>query len=569
MPQALLLTASILLLSQAPARAGALRVSVYVTAGGVHRYLADEDGRRKAAEVLRGLRVWRVFLEGRRGDEYVAPADLRAVADFFRREGFQVSGGIATVPGRNFGVRQNGGLSWMNFQTEKTQRDIAGYFRENAPLFAELMVDDFYCTADTSPESERGRAARSWAEYRQDLLVSLVEPMMLTPARTAHPGVRVIVKYPQWYDRFHLFGYNPARLSPAFDAVWVGAEVRNPETPRMGYVQPTQGYINFRWLRAVAGEKVQGAWFDHIECTAQNFLDQAYQSVLAGARELTLFHLGDLMEGHPGDALLAAALPRLSALAEHILEREPRGVAFYKPPGSEAAENMYLMDYLAMLGIPLVPEARYPSRARVVVLGVQAAADPALAQRVGAHAKEGACLFLTPALLRRVPALRAPAGVTVSEEPEPGAATTVQVAGRTLALPAALEVDLGIKPAGAAVLVSAQAGRRRVALLTRRGPFWVWNLRTFSDQDFHDAGEWLLPPKPLGLVRMPEPLVNALRAPLLRPLGLRLEAPPRVAFYDFSGRRCLYNFRSEAVEVRLNGKRLRVGANRLWCGDSL
>ncbi len=546
-----------------------LRFSVYVTAGGVHKHLGTEQDRQKAAQVLRNLRISRVFLEGRRGDEYVGPDQLREVADFLRRQGLQVSGGIATVPGRTFGVRQNGGLNWLNFQAEKTQQDIAAYFRENAPLFEELIVDDFYCTADTSPESQRARAERSWAEYRQDLLVSLVEPMMLVPARAARPGIRLIVKYPQWYDRFHLFGYNPARLSPAFDAVWVGTEVRNPETQRMGYVQPMQGYFNFRWVRSVSGEKVQGAWFDHIECTAQNFLDQAYQSVLAGARELTLFHLGDLMQGHPGDALLAQAQPELIALAEKLMGREPRGVAFYKPAGSDAEENMYLMDYLGMLGIPLVPAARYPNRARVAILGVQAAADPSLAASLRRHLKEGGRLFLTPALLRRTPAIREIAKVEVSEEPEPGAATAVRTRQWSLALPTPLEVDLGLRTAGAAVLIAAQAGGRRVPLLTRSGQVYVWNLRTFSEQDFRDTGEWLLPPKPLGLARIPESLANLLRAHLLAPLGLRFEAPPRVALYDFESFRCVYNFRNEPVTVRLNGKRIELGANKLFCGEPL
>ncbi|MGB9605944.1 MAG: hypothetical protein ACPL88_08715, partial [Bryobacteraceae bacterium] len=412
-----------------------LRVSVYVTAGGVETYLGSEEGRRKAVEMLRPLRVSRLFLEGRRGDECVAPDRLRAIADWLRREGFEVSGGIATVPGRNFGVRQNGGLNWLNFQSEKTQRDIAAFFRENAPLFDELIVDDFYCTADTSPESQQARAERSWADYRQDLMVSLVEPMMLTPARSAHPGVRVIVKYPQWYDRFHLFGYNPRRLSPYFDAVWVGTEVRNPETQRMGYVQPTQGYINFRWIRAVAGEKVRGAWFDHIECTAQNFLDQAYQSVLAGAREITLFHLGDLIEGHPGDALLGSRMTELQELATKILGREPRGVAFYKPAGSDAEENMYLMDYVTMLGIPVVPVADYPARSRVAMLGVQAAADPRLAERVRKHVSEGASVVLTPALARRVRALAEMAGVRTTREPQPARVAVVHFGGGSVPLP--------------------------------------------------------------------------------------------------------------------------------------
>jgi hypothetical protein len=337
----------------------------------------------------------------------------------------------------------------------------------------------------------------------------------------------------------------------------------------MGYVQPTQGYINFRWIRAVAGEKVRGAWFDHIECTAQNFLDQAYQSVLAGARELTLFHLGDLMAGHPGDTLLAARLPDLEELAARVLGREPQGVAFYKPPGSDAEENMYLMDYVAMLGIPIVPVAEYPQRSRVAMLGVQAAADARLVERVREHLRNGATLVLTPALVRRVRALAEMAGVRATAEPQAAKVAVVHVGGGSVPLSVSLEVDAGLQAAGATVLLSATGPGGRVPLLTRQGRLMVWNIRTFSEDDFRQTGEWLLPPKPLGWTRLPDPVVNQLRRRLLEPLGILLEAPARVAFYDFSGFRCLYNFRDEPATARLNGKSVNVAAHGLQCSGDL
>ena len=152
--------------------------------------------------------------------------------------------------------------------------------------------------------------------------------MMIDPARAARPDIRMIIKFPQWYDRFHLFGYDPPRMAALFDQVWVGTEVRDPKTRRMGYVQPTEGYMNFRWLASVAGTKTTGAWFDHIECPANVFADQAFMSVLAGARELTLFRLGDLMEGHPGDAVLARRMPELFELAAKVSGKQPHGCRF-------------------------------------------------------------------------------------------------------------------------------------------------------------------------------------------------------------------------------------------------
>ncbi|MBI4324603.1 MAG: hypothetical protein HY674_05000 [Chloroflexi bacterium] len=556
-----------------PAQADeALRLSVYATAGDVQRHLATDEGRETAARILQRLKVSRVFLEGRRGDEYVSPDTLAAVRDFFAARGLRVSGGIATVPGQRFGTRQNEALGWLNWENAKTRQDIAGFFTENAPLFDELIVDDFFCTADTSPESERARGSRPWSEYRRDLLVSLIEPLMAQPARAAKPAVRLIVKFPQWYDRFHLFGYDPPRMAAPFDQVWVGTEVRNPKTRRMGFVQPTEGYMNFRWLASIAGEKVVGAWFDHIECSAQNFIDQAYGSVLAGAQELTLFRLGDVLEGHPGDALLASRWPELRVLAARVCSQRRRGIAFYKPPGSDAEENLYLMDYLGMIGLPILPVAQYPASDRVAILAVPAAADPEILDRMRRHVRRGTTLVLTPAFVRRAgPAAAKLAGVEVGSASEPATATKARVGNATFPLPVPFDLDGGLKAAGSRVIVSAGVDGKLVPLLTTRraggGHVLVLNVRTFSEQDYRQAGEWLLAPKALGFPEIPQELADALRQTLLEPLGVCLESPAGVAFCLFDDARCLYNFREQPINVRLDGQDFELGANQLRWRD--
>lgn len=543
-----------------------VQISVYATAGDVQRHLATPADREKVARLLEPLRVSRVFLEGRRGDEYVPPELLRAVRDFFAPRGVACAGGIATVPGRTFGVRQTGGLSWLNWEDAKTRSDVTEFFSENAPIFGELIVDDFYCTGDTSPASDRARAGRSWGEYRRELLVSLIDPIIVKPARTAHPDVRLILKYPQWYDRFHKFGYDPLRMSPRFDEIWVGTEVRDPKTRRMGFVQPTEGYFNFRWLASMAGEKVRGAWFDHIECSPQHFLNQAYQSVLAGARELTLFHLGDLVEGHPGDALLAARLPELFDLAARAQRQEIDGIAFYKPPASEADDNQYLLDYLGMIGLPIVPVARYPETARVVFLAAQAAADSEILDQVRRHLERGTTLVLTPAFVRGLgQTVGKMAGVEVQPASLPAEATAVQSGSREYALATPIDLDAGLTKNGSTVRMNVRVGGQSVPFLTEyaagKSRVLVLNVRTFSEQDFLDAGEWLLAPKPRGLAEIPEALADELRAALLAPIGVDLKAPAGVALYLFGPARCIYSFRDEPLRIGLDGESVELAAH--------
>jgi len=550
-----------------------LQLSVYATAGDVRHYLGTASGREKTLEVVQRLGVSRLFLEGRRGDEYVSPEALAEVRDFFTARKMRAAGGIATVPGRTFGQRQNGGLDWLNWEDPKTRRDLAGFFTENAPLFSELIVDDFFCTADTSPASERARGERTWGAYRRDLLVSLVGPSLTEPAQAARPGARLIVKFPQWYDRFHLFGYDPPRMAAQFDQVWVGTEVRDPQTQRMGFVQPTEGYMNFCWLASIGGDKVVGAWFDHIECSAQDFVNQAYGSVLAGARELTLFHLGDLMAGHPGDALLARRWPQLGELARRVRGQRREGIAFYKPPHSDADENFYLMDYLGMIGLPIVPVAQYPESARVAFLGAQAAADLEIGRRVERHLRRGATLVFTPAFVRRAGQWASRlAGVEVGPASVPASAAEARAGQTAIPLPAQLEVDASLRASESQVVITAGVAGQPLPLLTTRrsgkGRILVLNVRTFAEQDFRDVGEWLLAPKRRGLPEIPQALADRLREPLLEPIGLRFEAPAGVALYLFARGRCLYNFRAEPVVARINGKRLELAPNQcLWQGS--
>jgi hypothetical protein len=536
------------------ASAETLKISVYCTAGDVQRHMATSEGRREVLRTLQPLRVTHLFLEGRRGGEYVAPGQLRELRDFFATNGIRCSGGIATVPGGTFGTPQKSGLGWLNWESQKTRSDVEGFFTENAPVFDELIVDDFYCTGDTSPESEQAKGARPWGEYRRDLLVGLVKPMMRKPMQSAGGHTRLIMKFPQWYDRFQLFGYDPPRMSAQCDQVWVGAEVRDPNTQRMGFVQPTEGYMNFRWLSSQGGSKVRGAWFDHIECSAQQFVDQAYQSVLAGAAELTLFRLGDLMERHPGDALLESRMTDLMALAEHVSGKPRRGIAYYKPAGSEGDENLYLADYLGMIGLPVLPQARYPEYARVAFLPVQAAGDKTLVDKMRRHLKRGAILIVTPALVRAVGEKAAAlAGIDPGPKSLPASARAVQLGSDPLALETPLEIDADVEARNCEVRASAMAAEQSVPLLTRRviggGEVWVLNVRTFSAQDFQ-GGERLLAPRQLGWPRIPQALADFIRASFLTPLGEVFGAPAGVELVLFEKGSCVYNFHNEPVRIQ-------------------
>lgn len=509
-----------------------LQFSTYVIADSVKEIAASPD---QAAELLRASGIGKVYLEFYRGGLVTNETDLVNARDGLKTRGFSVVGGIATVPGANFGVRETGPLAWFNYQDEKTRRDLEQVMRLGARVFDTIIVDDFLCTGDRSAASASAKGERSWSDYRRDLMVDIAQHAIIAPAREVRPDITLIVKFPQWYDRFHLHGYDVQRMPALFDQVWVGTETRGARTQRYGFVQPYEGFVNYRWLASLAGEKLRGAWFDHGDCNAQDFLDQAYQSVLAGAREIVLFNYADLAAGHPGHGLLQEHRPRLESLAKSVTTQPISAIYCYKPPQSDAHGDMYLMDYLGMLGLPLVPVSSFPEHADVLILPTQAVTDRRIYELTDAFLAKPGILVLTTGFLAHCTTPEAwcnLAGVASPVTAAPVQAKRILVDDTTARVPGGLDLGAALEPAGAEVLLEALVHGKRVPFLTcmPRGnaSVYVLNVHTFTQADFDRVGEVLLAPRDLGLLNLPQPWVDSLRSALAKPLGVELRAPARV-----------------------------------------
>ncbi|NIA28934.1 MAG: hypothetical protein GWP06_03360 [Actinobacteria bacterium] len=494
-----------------------LQLSVYITAQAVNSLLSSEAGRRESISLLRCNGITKAYIEVYRGGLVVDQQLLEKVRDYFLENNIQVAGGIATVPGKNFGVRQKARLGWFNWQNKKTQQDVEKVVRMGAKVFDTFIIDDFFCTADTSAESRAAKGTRSWSQYRRDLLVDLAEKIIIKPAREVNPNITIIIKYPQWYDRFHLFGYDVAREPKLFDKVWVGTETRGQYTQRYGFVQPYEGFVNYRWLSSIAGNKIGGAWFDHGDCDARDFIEQAYQTVLAGAKEIILFNYFDFVNGHPGHHLLRMNFAKLADLAKAVAEHPVTGVAAYKPPNSDAGGDLYIMDYIGMLGVPLVPVSEYPANARVVFLPTQAAADSAIVAKVQNSLQQKATIIFTAGFLAN-----AKDGKKLAE-----------IAGlgwpiRISPMHAPLGLEAKLKTINANVLLSAKVGNGKIPFLTKKDNVFVLDTHTFSQADFDAVGEVLLCPRRLQLLDISQSWANTIRQVFNSKLGLKLDAPTRV-----------------------------------------
>ena len=561
---------------KARARMSDLRFGSYATSRQVEELATNEVVRTRAWKTIQRMGITKLYIEVYRGGHVVSPEHLTFMRDWLQKKGIEVVGGIATVPGGNFGVRQKGRLGWFNWQNEKTQRDLERVIRMAAGIFDTFIVDDFLCTGDASEESKAAKGERSWGEYRRALLTELAQSVFVRPAKEVNPAITMIVKYPQWYDRFHLFGYDTETLPRIFDQVWVGTETRGRNTQRFGFVQPYEGFVNYRWLAGIAGDKIGGAWFDHGDCAEYDFLDQAYTSVLAGAQELVFFNFDNLMQGHPDHEKIIAEFDQLADLAAFVREHPVVGVPAYKPPNSDPAGDMYVMDFLGMLGIPLIPVHEFPESAPVIFLPAQAAADANLSEHVNKARARGAHLIVTTSLLVALPhgnelARMVEAGTNIQSKPI--RASLMTLSGKTQKLEKTnviidLESPIEVEAGPGDILCT--FGDKQVALLivseTPGGSISLLNTHTYSQADFDAVGEVLLCPRPLGLLALQGPALSALRNVFgnhmatdndaMAPSQLRppaFDGPSCVTFHPFgpsaSGSCVIQNFNDKTVNV--------------------
>lgn len=396
-------------------RSGSHRFSTLIVADRVCDGLDTDDGIAAAIAWCHQQAVTKVYLESFRSGCLAPREILRRAADEFRRAGIEVSGCITPT---KVGKISTGWDIIACYTDAGTQDQLAEVFAYTAELFDEIMIDDFWFTDCQCDACDRARQARTvtigdqtypapgdtWADYRCELMVRLSRDRILAPARRANPNVRLIIKFPEWYDRLHTQGYDVIRETADFDRIWVGTETRDYNDPEWGGRVQYQSYFIMKWLSGIGGAKCGGGWYDPYGTTATTYVEQARQTVLAGAAESLLFCYGSLLEdtGPAKTEALRACQGELVSVAEQVRQRRAVGVAAYKPPNSDGAAEAHVFDFVGMMGLPLAPCHEFPDDARSAFFSLHALKDPRFAERLSVLIARGAAVLVTDGLARRL-----------------------------------------------------------------------------------------------------------------------------------------------------------------------
>jgi len=391
------------------------RFSTLFTAQNVRDLLSNDDGIAKAIDWCKNTAVTKVYIETFRGGYQADRAVLLNAKKRFADAGIEVSGCITTT--RVLKISNN----WKEiscYTDQPTQDKLQAVFEFAASLFNEIMIDDFWFTDCTCPACDAARKARtvtvgpntypapsdSWEDYRCTLMVNVSRDRLLAPARKVNPSVKLIIKYPQWYDNFHERGYEVLRQSADFDRIWVGTETRDYTDRQWGGTPQYEAYFIMRWLAGIGGPKCGGGWFDPYGTTEKTYIEQARQTILAGARESTLFCYGSLLSqtGPKNIETLRANNPELFTVAAEVARRPIIGVAAYKPPNSHPENEKRIFDFVGMMGLPLVPCHQFPADAPAAFFSIHALKDPDLPAKLTAFIAANRPVLLTDALAARL-----------------------------------------------------------------------------------------------------------------------------------------------------------------------
>ncbi|HZL10360.1 MAG TPA: hypothetical protein VFC65_10210, partial [Prolixibacteraceae bacterium] len=376
-----------------------LTLSAWVTAQEVDQYMASDEGLDNAIKWCKQYGVTKVNLEAYGRGHYAKRENLLKAKARLLKEGFLVASGATTEYGQdNFN-------EYHCYSKKANQEELQRIFEYAASIFDEIVIDDWFFTNCECSECIRGRGDQSWAKYYTDLMLKMSIERVMKPAHAVNPNVKVIIKFPQWNDEYHIRGYDVVRESKIFDGIWVGTEARNFDYEKSeGYEIGYNAYFNMRWLATLGS--VGGGWFDTggTRTKVTTYLEQARHTILGEGKQMVLWSYGGHLGATPKMEALSEELPGLVKLAKIVQGKPIKGVHLLKPGNSDSFEETWICSFLGELGIPFVPASEVDENAKSAVFPVQALKDPNFIRKFQHIADRGTPILVTSGLAKRMKA---------------------------------------------------------------------------------------------------------------------------------------------------------------------
>jgi hypothetical protein len=375
-------------------------------------------------EISRQARIDKIYLETHR-DMIVADRDtILKAKKFFQDRGVQTVGGITIT------VSEMNRFQTYCYSNPEHRKKLQEVIEFTAGLFDEIILDDFFFTNCKCEHCIRAKGTRSWTRFRLDLLNEAARTLIIKPAKAVNPRVKLVIKYPNWYEHFQGLGFNLETEPRIFDGIYTGTETRDRSGDQ--HLQEYLGYSIFRYFENIKPGGNGGGWVDTYGGRyIDRYAEQLWLTLFAKAPEITLFDFGQMLrqiassERAPWqgqktsfdfDAMMSPiAQPdgttvkptTYARAAGYVLEQvdsflgklgKPIGLKSYKPYHSTGED--FLHAYLGMIGIPIDLQPEFPSEAQTVLLTESAAFDPTIVDKMKTQLINGKSVVITSGLLR-------------------------------------------------------------------------------------------------------------------------------------------------------------------------
>jgi hypothetical protein len=515
------------------------QVAVYVRAQEVAKMSDPAWLAREWQRIADVVHVDKVYLEVHRDGTMPDEATLESAKAFFAARGVKAAGGIT------YTINEANRFETFSFSNPGHRARAQRIAETAARHFDEVILDDFFFTSAKSELDIAARGARSWTGHRLRLMTAAGRDLVVAPARRVNPRVKVIIKYPNWYEHFQGLGFNLETGPAIFDGVYTGTETRDAVRTAQ-HLQPYHGYSIMRYFENLAPGRNGGGWVDPFASRGYDrYAEQLWMTLFArSGSQVTLFDWSTIVAplGAPGSETATAAAARAFGAVDVMLGTlgKPLALRSYKPFHSLGEDH--LQSFLGMIGLPMEIVPRFPDEDPVVLLTDAAAADPRIVDRIEKHVRAGKSVVMTSGLLR---ALQTHGIERIAEM---GMSHRVALVSQFLAGRGA--VATSDEP----VLIP------QLTYLTNDS----WELVSAIDGDngwplLHDAGYGkghlfvlVVPENFADFYHYPASALNEIRRVLTSQLPVRLEGPSKVALFVYdNGTAVVHNFRDEPVEATL------------------
>lgn len=395
------------------------KVAIYIPVGVTKRLADPAEFNREFARVSSQLNFDRVYIEGYRSRVFATDAELETVKHEFQSKGIETAGGVTYDAGSS-----GGQFNTLDYENPSDRAMAERASRLMARHFDELILDDFFFYNTKSDADIAAKGSRSWTDYRIDKMHEAARDLVLSPAKQVNPRIKVIIKFPNWYEHFHGSGFDLADEAHMFDGIYTGTETRDPVITDQ-LLQQYESYEIIRYFDNIRpGGGNLGGWVDTYSIrNVDRYAEQLWDTEFAKAPQIMLFEWSAMASDRPAVAgdrpwanmhtsfdwnAIAAAHPNAgwataANAALHIADTalnglgKPVGIASYRPPHGTGED--FLHNYLGNLGIPIELYPEYPANANTILLTEAAAADPDIIAKIERSLHGGANVIVTSGFL--------------------------------------------------------------------------------------------------------------------------------------------------------------------------